>query len=258
MQLDEYLTAIASEGGAMADAAAEAGLDTPVFTCPGWTVRDVVLHTGEVHRWATAVLRLQVTNLGQVPADSLAMLPNDTAALDWFRVGVADLLDALGAADPTVLYGSFFENSPMPRLTFWARRQAHELGIHRVDVELAAGRCTPFAPAYAADGIDEFLCGFVSRKRTPLKSDTPRTLVVAPTDVDDRWMLTISADPPHAHRLDAAETDAVRRAADCVVGGAASDLYRAVWNRGDLAPLALEGDAQIFQLVRDSVHIRWA
>ena len=33
-------------------AADEAGLEAPVPTCPGWTVNDLVLHMGEVHRWA--------------------------------------------------------------------------------------------------------------------------------------------------------------------------------------------------------------
>jgi uncharacterized protein (TIGR03083 family) len=258
MQLDEYLAAIATESGLMAATAAEAGFAAAVPTCPGWTVRDAVLHTGEVHRWATAVLRLQLGNLGHVPEDFLGALPNDAGVLDWFRSGVADLIDALRTADPTVGYATFLENPPQPPLMFWARRQAHELGMHRVDVESAFGRCTPFAPAYAADGIDEFLCGFVSRKRTPLRSDVTRTLVVAPTDVDDRWMLTISEDPPRGCRLDAAETDAAQHAADCVVGGAASDLYRALWNRGDLAPLDLEGDGSALELVRDSVHIRWS
>ena len=37
--------------------AAAAGLDAPVPTCPGWTVRDLVTHQGLIHRWATANVR---------------------------------------------------------------------------------------------------------------------------------------------------------------------------------------------------------
>lgn len=258
MQLDEYLAAIAAEGSLMAETAEEAGLDADVPTCPDWAVRDVVRHTGEVHRWATAVLRLQLTNLGHVPEDFLGPLPDDAEALGWFRSGLADLVDALRTADPAVDYGTFLEHPVTPRLLFWARRQAQEVGMHRVDVESAVGRCTPFAAEYAADGIDEFLCGFVTRKRTPLKSDITRTLVVAPTDVDDRWILTISSDPPHARKAAADEIEAVLEPADCTVSGSASDLYRALWNRCDLVPFVFAGDDGVFQLVRDSVHIRWS
>ena len=36
--------------------AVSAGLDAPVPPCPGWTVRDLVLHVGLAHRWAVAIL----------------------------------------------------------------------------------------------------------------------------------------------------------------------------------------------------------
>ncbi len=255
MELDDYLAVIAVEGERFVAAAAEAGLDAPVPTCPEWVVRDVVLHNGEVHRWATAVVRSRATNLGQVPEDFLGPLPTDAEALDWFRAGVADLLDALRTADPSVAYGTFFENPPPPRLLFWARRQAQELGMHRVDIESALARCTPFGTAHAADGVDEFLVGFVSRKRTKLHSSEPRSLLIAPIDSPQRWLLTISEAPPSATRLD---PEAELPAADCVVTGTAHDLVLALWNRSDLTPFTIAGDRSVFELVRDSIHIRWS
>jgi uncharacterized protein (TIGR03083 family) len=250
VQLDDYLAAIATEGNVMADAAGQAGLDAVVPTCPGWLVRDAVLHTGEVHRWATAIVRMRLTSLDQVPEDFLGALPDDADALDWFRAGVTDLIAALRNADPSVAYACFFENPITPHQLFWARRQAQEIGMHRVDVEYALGRYTPFAPEFAADGIDEFLCGFVSRKRTRLTSASPRTLAIAPTDTNDRWLLAITDAAPRARR-----TDDVA-GADCVVAGTADHLYRALWNRGDVQPLTINGDSSVLALVRDSVHIR--
>jgi len=41
--------------------------------------------------------------------------------------------------------------------SFWARRQAHETMVHRVDAEMAAGVEPLLAPAAAADAIDEWL-----------------------------------------------------------------------------------------------------
>ena len=43
-----------------------------------------------------------------------------------------------------------------PTLTFWARRQAHETAIHRVDAESLWG-CHRFPSGFAVDGIDELL-----------------------------------------------------------------------------------------------------
>ena len=50
-------------------------------------------------------------------------------------------------------------------LAFWARRQAHETTIHRVDVESISASLTPLDAQLSADGIDELLFGFASRGR---------------------------------------------------------------------------------------------
>src|SRR5262249_60086760 len=61
-----------------------------------------------------------------------------------------------------------FLEAPSP-VAFWARRQAHETAIHRVDADQAAagagkaGGGAPFTPRFAADGIDELIMGFVGR-----------------------------------------------------------------------------------------------
>ncbi len=52
----DYLGALRADGGRLAAVVAAADLDRPVPTCPGWTVRDAVLHTGSVLAHKTAVL----------------------------------------------------------------------------------------------------------------------------------------------------------------------------------------------------------
>ena len=54
---DQHLAALASSAAALRAAAASAGLDAKVPTCPGWDVRKLVTHQGMVHRWAAANLR---------------------------------------------------------------------------------------------------------------------------------------------------------------------------------------------------------
>lgn len=163
MELDAYLAVIASEAARMVAVAEEAGLNAKTPTCPTWNIRKLVLHTGEVHRWATVVVAGEYTSLAKVPKDTRGSLPTDAKTVAWFRDGVAKLIDTLANADQTVKYDAVLADPPEPRLLFWARRQAMELCIHRVDAESAVGRRTPCPPKVAADGIDEFLTGFITR-----------------------------------------------------------------------------------------------
>ena len=166
MDLNAYLAVLASEAAVLASAADEAGLDAEVLTCPGWTVADLVLHLGEVHRWATAVVASEATKLSDVPTDFLGPLPDPAESVEWFRSGATKLCDTLLAADSSVAYPAFLNDPITPPLLFWARRQMLETSMHRVDAESATGRCTGFAPDVAIDGIDEFLTGFLPRSRT--------------------------------------------------------------------------------------------
>ena len=246
MDLNGYLAVLAAEATALASAADEAGLDAAVPTCPGWAVNDLVLHIGEVHRWATAAVASRATKLGDVPADSRGPLPERTDTIDWFRRGAVALRETLVAADPSVEYAAFLTDPPTPRLLFWARRQTMETTVHRVDAESALDRCTALGPDIA---LDEFLTGFLPRSRTPLHADTPHCLLVAPDYSDQRWTISISNDLPVT----------VRRAtdADCTVSGTASDIYLALWNRCSLDALTIEGDRSVIDLLHDNVHIRW-
>jgi hypothetical protein len=46
--------------------------------------------------------------------------------------------------------------------------------------------------------------------------------------------------------------------ADCVARGAASDLYLALWNRGDHDDLAITGDASVLANFNAGVRVRWS
>src|SRR5207245_2117029 len=52
----EYLDAVRSNAALMVDAAAKAGVDAPVPTCPEWTVADLAGHQGRVFRWMSAMV----------------------------------------------------------------------------------------------------------------------------------------------------------------------------------------------------------
>ena len=112
------------------------------------------------------------SKLSDIPGDSLGALPEPA---DGNRLAAPRRHHAVrhtwSRADPCFEYAAFLADPATPRLLFWARRQAMETTVHRVDAESALGRCTPLAPDIALDGIDEFLTGFLPRSRTPLHAD---------------------------------------------------------------------------------------
>ncbi|CAB4884782.1 unannotated protein [freshwater metagenome] len=253
LNIDQYLAALQSDSALLAAAAREAGPDAALPPCPEWVMRDLVLHIGEVQRWCGALVRHALMNPAEQTEEYLGALPGDDDLVSWFEDGARALTATLRSADPELRCFTFLEDAPAPRL-FWARRQAHEVAMHRVDAESALGRDTGFTADMAADGIDELLTGFAPRKRTQLRSDVPRRLLIAPDDTAATWLVTISDQPAVTKRL------AVRSAADadCTVGGASSDIYEALWNRQGTERLGIAGDAAVLALFRDGVQIRWS
>ena len=92
----------------------------------------------------------------------------DDALVGWLHAGLDDLVAAVRETPPDTDFWRFMRDAPNS-VTFWARRQAHETAIHRVDADIAAGAASPaFAPDVAADGLDELLVGFGGRMRSPI------------------------------------------------------------------------------------------
>jgi uncharacterized protein (TIGR03083 family) len=236
-----YLEHLAAEGNQLATAARAAGLDAEVPGCPGWVVRDLLAHIGEVHRWAATIVR----EARHDPNVGAPAVPGDDALLDWYVDGHAALLDTLRQA-PTDLDCFTFLPAPSP-LEFWARRQALETAMHRVDAEGAAGDVAPLDDELAANGIDEILAGFGARK----KQFTPGTIRLEPTGSAPwavPWLVTLRDDGITA------VPDPPDEPADATVAGSVSDLYRWLWNRP--ATVEISGDGSVAARWTD-VRIRW-
>ena len=245
MTFDEYLTILIAESDGFANAIAAAQPGDSPSSCPEWTIRELALHVGEVQRWAAFTLN----NPGEKPpADVVGMLPAAEELDRWLREGSSALVNALRDGDPDFAYYTFLADPPSP-LLFWARRQSHEVAMHRVDAQIAVGTVDSFQPAFAVDGIDEMLTGFAPRKHMKLRSDTPKTMMVAPADSDQTWHVTISSDPVVAVRNSSLT-------ADCVVIGRATDILSVLWNRNPKESLDVRGDANILGLFGDTVQIR--
>ncbi|HEX9993483.1 MAG TPA: maleylpyruvate isomerase family mycothiol-dependent enzyme [Acidimicrobiales bacterium] len=248
-QIDEHVAALRDDGPRFAAAVERAGPDAAVPTCPDWTVRDLARHLGGVHRWATEVVTAPRTEPWSPDLDDVVgTWPDDAALVGWFLDGHAALVEALAGADPGLACFAFLP-APTP-LAMWARRQAHETAVHRVDAELAAGVDGPFDARLAADGVDELLTGFVPRG-TGLRADPPRSLRVGTVDVPGDWLVRIGPDGVGTAVGDPAP-------ADCEVTGPAAAVHLTLWNRRGPRGLTVAGDRAVLARFLDQVHVRWA
>lgn len=234
-----FLGILEKEGQLLADAAEEAGVDAAVPACPGWRIRDLLGHTGVVHRWAAAFVaegRTAPRPMGEHPELDGAGL------VAWYRDSHRRLVDTLAGAAPDVECFTFLPGPPSA-LAFWARRQAHETAVHRFDAESARGGTpSPIAADFAVDGVDELLRGFHARPKSRVRTGTPRVLRVRVTDADAVWTVRLSQEPPVTAR--GAEGDA-----ECELAGPAERLYLALWNRVPVP--AVSGDPELAALWRD-------
>jgi uncharacterized protein (TIGR03083 family) len=256
VEIAEHVDALRRHGCLLADAAERAGLDADVPPCPPWLVKDLLRHTGYIHRWAARHITERPDQVldGPPEAEILYGGAPDPGLLDWFRAGHAALVETLTAADPAVECATFMA-APSP-LAFWARRQAHETAIHRADAESATG-VTPEYPAdFAADGIDELITGFGRRRKYQPGTDGAGRLRVVTADTGDAWSIEAREGRLHPRRE---SDDDPAEDAGCTVHGPASGVYLYLWNRADAARagVTLTGDPALLVAWQGSVRVRW-
>lgn len=256
-----YLRALRREGELLAGAAERAGMGAAVPACPGWRVADLLRHTSYVHRWAARYVAERLTDPVDEPSEEeiLRMGPDDESLAGWFREGHSALVRTLGEADPGVTCWTFL-NAPSP-LAFWARRQAHETAIHRVDAEQAAAGAghggeggPPCEPAFAANGVDELIMGFLDRN---VRGDSWPGLggdlaIQADDGPGARAAWTVAGRPG------AAGVSRGSGPADCAVTGPARELYLLLWNRGRADGLRVTGDSGVLAAFGREIQVTWS
>jgi uncharacterized protein (TIGR03083 family) len=251
LSLADHREALVRAGAALRQAAATAGLDAPVPTCPAWDVTKLVTHQGMVHRWAAANLRGDADHR---TSDSTAEASAAPDLLEWYSAGLAALIDTLDATAEDAKAPVFLRDAPPPR-RFWARRQAHETTIHGVDAISAVHGRWPKAsevdvdPALAADGIDELLTGFITRGKGRLHSAVPYQVLVRADDTGHAWTLRISDGP-------IVTTPGATERPEVTFSGTAVQLYLSLWNRAD--EITLDGRSDVVDQWRSGIRIRWS
>lgn len=238
MQRDEYLSQLGRDGRRIADLA-DGELQAPVPTCPGWTLADLVEHTGFVHRWLTAAVRdapdgypePSTWRHGPTAGDSLS---------DWFRAGVDAAVAVLSGIDPDEPRWTWAGPSTA---AWYPRRISQETLVHRIDAELAAGVAPGSVDAaFAVDGVDEMCDVFMPAATSQPIGGAGETLHLHATDAAGEWLLTM-----HEDRIDVVRGHAK---GDAAVRGIARDLLLLVWGREPLGPLETFGDVSVVERFR--------
>jgi uncharacterized protein (TIGR03083 family) len=248
--MSDLIDRLAAEGTLVAAAAEHAGWDAAIPHLD-WTVRDVVVHLGGVHRWATDIIRTGAQTLDTEAQRAVGTGPPDDHLLDWFLAGHAALVSTLSDASADLDVPTFLravrEQSP---LVFWARRQAHETAIHRADVESAAGPITDVPGMFAIDGISEIAAGFGARRSYAIARQASLLL----DEVDDlvSYRLVFGGERIELECHDLSDPPP----SDATVRGTWSDLYYWLWNRPSAA--TVDGDTSVADLWHDTVRVRWS
>lgn len=184
----DFAVALTEQNRLLGELTRDADPSTPVPTCPGWTLQQLVRHVGRGHRWAAAMVRERAGS----PADPRTVADGKPPAdpdgvLAWLHESAAAVIDAVAATGADVPIWTF--TGPRPA-AWWIRRRLHEETVHRADAALALGVPVDLAPEPAADGLSEWLDLLTAR---PSALDDGATLHLHATDdglgSDGEWMI---------------------------------------------------------------------
>ncbi len=234
----DHLRTLSINGAALSAAARTAGLDAPIENCPGWTISRLLGHTGKVLQRTALCVRSGTT--AEPGADDFAKMPRDEALFDAFDTALAEVCIALSETDPDAPAWNFTGTDLVA--SFWHRRMAHEIEVHRWDAQRAADMTIdPFDAESAVDGIDELLTvlmPILSKVKNPTLS---ASFHLHCTDASGEWLTTFVDGEPTTIREHAKGDVAVR--------GPASALYAWAWNRGSIGDDGLDtaGDASLLE-----------
>ncbi|MBV2156675.1 maleylpyruvate isomerase family mycothiol-dependent enzyme [Kitasatospora sp. SUK 42] len=150
----DHRAAVAAETARFVGIVEHADPSTPVPSCPGWTLTDLIRHAGSVQRWFAVLLRGRIQQPPTSRDVELKLPEQDAGYPQWLADSLAE---ATGAFDAGDLDEPMWAWGIDQHARFWVRRMLFETLVHRADAELALGLRPEIDPALALDGVDEFL-----------------------------------------------------------------------------------------------------
>lgn len=249
LSYDDYLAHIDADSHLLAAAAAQ-GMDAAVPGAPDWKVRDLVIHTAEVH-----IQKTEIVDQGLVDKwPAMISLPDGADALDWYRAGADRMYRVLSAADPAAPAKTWSEEQTVG---FWIRRMAQETVVHRVDAEQAHGYESPVDLDLATDGVAELFDVFITGY--PEWSEfTPDDDVVRVEAGGRSWtvrfgrMVGTKRDRDYDLPTTVLEEDAEP---DAIISGEPDRVLLWLWGRAPLDDVTVTGDVTMAHRLREVCSI---
>ena len=208
--------------------------------CPGWDTAELVRHTGGILAWMAAI----VTTRERVARRTLDPAPEDPIDLpSWYTSHLEQTLAILYDVDPSSETWTFSTCGDR-QVTWWRRRLAVEVAIHRWDVQhavaIGGGPATaPLDGDIAAAGIEEFVTEFLPGLLAQEAIEgVGGTLSLHATDGPVQWWTDLDA---HTQAIFGNAT------ADTTVRGTRSDLLLWLTNRGTPDVLDVSGRSHLLE-----------
>jgi len=225
---EEYIYSIGRDSDACASLISQGSLAEPVPSCPGWTVHDLVLHLGGVQRWAARAIVAADPSAGPPSVDDAQPLTDEGELRAWFNAGTQQLITALSDAAPN---DPAWHPFSAPRTAYvWARRQAHEVAIHRWDLARAVNATATMDREEAADYVAEYFDVIAPRIVARDGRHAPEgTMAVDLADADVSF--TVKSDGQTIARVSGDEA-----VAEHVLAGDAEEVLLALWGRQPIDP----------------------
>jgi len=224
------LAQLAADGAALRSAAVY-HLDHPVPTCPGWTVRDAVLHTAQVYDHKATIVEGDLDR----PPDPWPPVYDVEDPLEFFDEMLHRVIEALRSRDPATPVWTWYP--PDQTVGFWVRRMMQETVIHRADVEAVVGRTPDVPDEVAVDGINELLDLMVCNDDEDFyEGHVPgRGQRIAIATAGSSWTVTLGAKVASFTRKLASD-------ADVSLEGEGGPMLLALWNRLPYSAVTVTGD----------------
>ncbi|WP_245996726.1 maleylpyruvate isomerase family mycothiol-dependent enzyme [Streptomyces armeniacus] len=253
---DRLCTEIVAQTDQLRAAVRDADLTTPVPSCPGWHLGELLRHLGGAQRWTETVVRTRATGpVSDDQVNDVSGADTDPAAVDaWLADGAARLAAVLREAGPDA---PVWTVAPGGTPAFWARRMTYEAVVHRWDATAALGAEYVLAPEVAVEGLDEWMemsalpQAYASEPLRRELAGPGRTLHFHPTDTGAaplegaEWLVDLTGDTfvwRHAHEEAAA-----------TVRGPLTSLLLLMYDRPSPrgADIEVLGDAALFETWRE-------
>jgi uncharacterized protein (TIGR03083 family) len=160
----DFRTTLLEETKSFGELIRSADPTTPVPTCPGWTLNQLLKHVGRGNRWcAQIVAERRAEPLDPREVRNGRPPEGDDAAIEWLDEGAQAVLDAVDQVGPETRVWTFLGPKPAG---WWIRRRVHEATVHRADAAFAVGAEFNLAPELAADAISEWIERIVAQSDT--------------------------------------------------------------------------------------------